>query len=84
MALGPAHPETLRTVDNLAILFAQQGKHDEAEPLFRRAIAGYEEALGPAHPNTLRTVNNLALLLDAKGEAAAARELRSAYGVDLK
>ena len=46
------------------MLLFDQGKYDEAEPLYRRALAGYEEALGPAHPETLGTVNNLALLLD--------------------
>ena len=59
----------------------QQGKYDEAEPLYRRALAGKEEALGPAHPSTLGTVGNLAILLDAKGDAAAAQELRAAYGL---
>ena len=37
---------------------------------------------GTAHPDTLYTVKNLAILLDAKGDAAAARELRAAYGVE--
>ena len=59
---------------NLAILLKNQGKLDEAEPLYRRELAGEEEALGPAHPSTLGTVRNLAILLDKKGDAAAARE----------
>ena len=42
---------------------------------------GLEEALGPAHPQTLNAVKGVALLLDVKGDAAAARELRAAYGV---
>ena len=45
-----------------------QGKYDEAEPLYRRALAGKEEALGPAHPDTLITVNNLANLLSEQGK----------------
>ena len=80
-ALGPAHPDTLATVNNLANLLSDQGKLDEAEPLYRRALAGKEEALGPAHPSTLNSVGNLAILLNKKGDAAAAQELRAAYGV---
>ena len=49
---GRRIPSTLGTVGNLAILLDEQGKLDEAEPLYRRALAGKEEALGPAHPDT--------------------------------
>ena len=45
-----------------------QGKYDEAEPLYRRSLAGKEEALGPAHPDTLNTVGNLAILFAQQGK----------------
>ena len=48
-APGDAHA----SVGNLAMLLIKQGKYDEAEPLYRRSLAGYEEAYGPAHPETL-------------------------------
>ena len=66
-AYGPADPRTLATLGSLAILFADQRKYDEAEPMYRRALAG-EEALGPAHPQTLNTVGNLANLLRMQGK----------------
>ena len=37
---------------------AHQGKLAEAEPLFRRALAGREKKLGLNHPDTLTSVNN--------------------------
>lgn len=36
----------------------------EAEPLFHRALSGFEELLGPTHPQTLTAANDLALLLE--------------------
>ncbi|CAG8884107.1 unnamed protein product, partial [Penicillium egyptiacum] len=52
-ALGPNHTSTLRTVDNLGVLYASQGKLDEAEQMHIRALAGKERALGPNHTSTL-------------------------------
>jgi len=58
--LGPEHPDTLTSVNNLAGLYQVQGRYGEAEPLYRRALAASEKVLGPEHPNTLASVNNLA------------------------
>ncbi|KAG1657908.1 hypothetical protein FOA52_005829 [Chlamydomonas sp. UWO 241] len=60
---GAGHPDTLSSVATLAELLHDQGKFDEAEPLFRRALAGRDEALGPTHPSTLNSVTYLANLL---------------------
>src|SRR5437667_9359320 len=57
--LGPGHPDTLRTVENLAIVYTNQGRYKKAEQLHERALKGREEQLGPEHPDTLRTVQNL-------------------------
>ena len=35
-----------------ALLYQEQGKYAEAEPLFKRALAICEQALGPDHPHT--------------------------------
>ena len=37
--LGATHPDTLTSVNNLAEFLKAQGKFDEAELLFRRALA---------------------------------------------
>ena len=39
-ALGPDHTSTLRTVHNLGILYADQGKLGEAERMHQRALVG--------------------------------------------
>ncbi|KAJ1618984.1 Tetratricopeptide repeat-domain-containing protein, partial [Pavlovales sp. CCMP2436] len=52
----------------LASLLEDQGKLDEALPLYMRALKGCEEQLGASHPDTLTSVNNLAMLLEAQGK----------------
>ena len=39
-ALGPDHTSTLDTVNNLGILYRDQGKLAEAEQMYQRALAG--------------------------------------------
>ncbi|KAK3896647.1 acyl transferase/acyl hydrolase/lysophospholipase, partial [Staphylotrichum tortipilum] len=46
----------------LGILYANQGRLEEAEAMYQRALHGYEKALGQDHTSTLDTVNNLGLL----------------------
>jgi hypothetical protein len=41
-ALGPEHPTTLSIVNNLGILYQNQGKLGEAEQMYKRALKGYE------------------------------------------
>ena len=57
--VGTEHTSTLRTVNNLGLLYADQGKTQEAEAMYRRALEGREKAWGPEHTSTLDTVNNL-------------------------
>ena len=37
---GQDHPDTLGSVNNLAALYQAQGRYGEAEPLYKRALAG--------------------------------------------
>jgi len=50
--LGPHHPDTAQSLNNLAELYRDQGKYAEAEPLYQQALAIYEQLLGPNHPST--------------------------------
>jgi tetratricopeptide (TPR) repeat protein len=52
-----------------------QGKYADAEPLYRRALAVYEEALGKRHPDTATCYNNLALDLQYQGRSGEAEPL---------
>ena len=73
--LGPEHPDTATSLNNLAGLLQAQGEFAAARPLFERALAR-EKVLGPEHPDTAMSLNNLAHLLHrAQGELAAARPL---------
>ncbi|MFN8477104.1 MAG: tetratricopeptide repeat protein [Kouleothrix sp.] len=74
-ALGPAHPDTATSLNNLAPLLQAQGDFDAARPYLERALAIREQALGPAHPDTATSLNNLAMLLYAQGDFNAARPL---------
>ena len=66
-ALGPEHPLTAASLNNLALLLRNQGDLAAARPLFERALAITEKALGPEHPHTAVGLHNLALLLGAQG-----------------
>ena len=48
------------TMDALASVRRDQGRHEEAAELYERALAGQEKTLGPEHESTLLTVGNLA------------------------
>jgi len=73
--LGPEHPSTLVSVNNLAYLLESTGDYAGAEPLYRRALEARERVLGPEHPDTLVSVNNLAGLLESTGDYAGAEPL---------
>ena len=61
-AWGPDHISTLNTVNNLGVLYNDQGKNSEAEKMYQRALDGHEKAWGPDHPSTLSIIKNLRLL----------------------
>jgi len=73
--LGAEHPDTLVTVNNLALLYKSNGRYGEAEPLSRRALAARERVLGAEHPDTLVSVDNLASLYRAQGRYGEAEPL---------
>ncbi|SLM38638.1 kinesin light chain 1, partial [Lasallia pustulata] len=45
-AWGPEHTSTLATVNNLGLLYKNQGKMAEAEAMFRRALGRQGEGVG--------------------------------------
>ena len=58
--LGPEHPATLYSMNNLALLYGSQGRDNEAETLFTQALEIQKRILGPEHPKTLNTMFGLA------------------------
>jgi hypothetical protein len=51
-ALGPDHPDTAASLNNLANLLKAHGDLAGARPLYERALAIRETALGPDHSDT--------------------------------
>ncbi|CAN9248412.1 unnamed protein product [Alternaria alternata] len=71
----------LDAVHMLGVLYANQGRLDEAEQMYERALRGYEEALGVGHSSTLDTVNNLGNLYADQGRLGEAEQM---YGRALR
>jgi Flp pilus assembly protein TadD len=45
--LGVEHPETLTSMNNLALALSKQGKYEEAETMHRQTLRLNEKALAP-------------------------------------
>jgi len=60
--LGPEHPDTAQSLNNLALLYGSQGLYAKAEPFFKRALAINEKALGPEYIFIAHGLNSSALL----------------------
>ena len=73
--LGPEHPDTAQSLNNLGRLYGSLGKYSEAEPLYVRALAIHEQHLGPEHPTTALSLNNLAMLYWRQGKYSKAEPL---------
>jgi tetratricopeptide (TPR) repeat protein/transcriptional regulator with XRE-family HTH domain len=73
--LGPDHPDTAQSLNNLGELRWAQGELAAARSLHERGLAIREHMLGPEHPDTATSLNNLAVMLQDQGEVAAARPL---------
>jgi tetratricopeptide (TPR) repeat protein len=77
-ALGVGHSSTLTTVNNLGLLYKDQGRLGEAEKMYERALRGYE-ALGGVcvqqYLPALNTLENMGDLYAKQAESAKAREV---------
>ena len=59
--LGPDHPNTLTSRNNLAARYRAAGRPAEALSSLEQALADCERLLGPDHPDTLTARANLAV-----------------------
>src|SRR5271165_5125741 len=62
---------------NPAIVYAEQGKFGQAEPLFRQVVDIQRRGSGPEHPDTLESMSNLAGFRRDTGKYAQAEALCS-------
>ncbi len=72
---GPEHPDTLFSMNNLAVSYDGLGKHAQAEALFNQTLDLKRRVLGPEHPSTLNTMNELAGAYVSQGKYAQAEPL---------
>jgi tetratricopeptide (TPR) repeat protein len=73
--LGPEHPDTAESLNNLALLLQDQGDLAGARQLHERALTIREKVLGSGHPETAESLSNLALLLQDQRDLVGARPL---------
>ena len=73
--LGPEHPDTATSLNNLAELYQDMGEYAKAEPLLQEALRIRQKVLGSEHPDTATSLNNLAELYRVFGEYAKAEPL---------
>ena len=60
--LGPDHPDTAESYNNVSHNLFVQGRVEEAEPYLRKAVEIIERMLGPEHPSSKLYRGNLEIL----------------------
>ncbi len=70
--LGTEHPDVANNLNNLALLYNIQGRYEEAEPLYKQALAMFQKLLGTEHPDVATSQFNLGTLYHKQGKYPAA------------
>src|SRR3984957_5138930 len=65
--LGEEHPDTLMSMNNLALTYRNQGRWKEAEVLQFSVMETSKRVSGEEHPDTLMSMNNLAVTYQEQG-----------------
>jgi hypothetical protein len=73
--LGEEHPDTLASMNNLALLYQRQGRSNRSEALYIRLLELQERALGADHPRRFASMNDLAWLYLSQARYARAEPL---------
>ncbi len=76
-ASAPVSDNVGRCLNALAMFYKAQGRYEEAEPLYKRAIAVTEQALGASHRHLAITLDGYASLLRLTHREAEASELEA-------
>jgi tetratricopeptide (TPR) repeat protein len=66
--LGPDHPDTLATMNELAEAYWAAGGADRSLPLFEAMLSANRIKLGPDHPGALATLNAAAVAYQGAGK----------------
>ncbi len=73
--LGDDAPETLDSLDDLAVLLRDQGRYGDALPVAEQTLAARTRVLGSSHQDTLASANTLALVYTSLGRLEEAEQL---------
>ncbi|KAK4457637.1 hypothetical protein QBC42DRAFT_278636 [Cladorrhinum samala] len=73
--LGVDHPSTLESMDNLASIYMNQGRWEEAESLWVQVLETSKRILGEDHFGILKSMDNLAWIYMKQGRWKEAEEL---------
>src|SRR4029453_10444334 len=73
--LGPEHPETLGTMNNLGLVLYALGRSEDARQIHDEALQLQRRILGPEHPDTIASMHNLANALRALRRLEESRTL---------
>ena len=73
--MGNDHPDVAQSLNNLANLYSDTGRYQEAEPLLKEALAIRRKRLGNDHPSVAQSLNNLAVLYYETGRYQEAEPL---------
>ena len=73
--LGEEHPNTLMSMENLAVTYSELGKEKEAEELVVQVLEVRKRVLGDKHSHTLMSMENLAVRYSKQGRQEEAEEL---------
>lgn len=69
---GPDHPEVATSLNNLASIYREQGRYEEALPLFERALAIREKSEGPEGAGLAAVLGNMGALYADQAQYAKA------------
>lgn len=67
--LGADHPETLRVVEKLALVYRSQARYTEARSMLEHVLESRKTSLGPDHLDTIQAIEYLAMTINEYAEA---------------
>ena len=73
---GAEHPDTLTSMDNLALTYWRLGRIEEAVDLQEEVLEKRRQILGVEHADTLTSMNNLSITYRDQGKTAEAVDLQ--------
>ena len=72
---GQDHPDVAISLNSLAVLYKDQGRLREAEPLFQESLTMRQRLFPEDHPDVATSLNNLAVLYKDQGRLREAEPL---------